>query len=139
MTLTPKQEAFARAYVETGSQAEAYRRAYNAENTSPNAIRVNACRLMDNTNVALMIEKLQEKHQKRHEITVDKLTDMAVSAYELAMTKDVATPSAAVSAVQVFGKLHGLIVDKSKNEHTGENGAPLMPSINVTLSRNKKE
>ena len=30
--LTIKQEAFARAYVETGNASEAYRRAYNAEN-----------------------------------------------------------------------------------------------------------
>ena len=32
--LTPKQEAFVLAYIETGNASEAYRRAYNAENMS---------------------------------------------------------------------------------------------------------
>ena len=41
--LTPKQEAFARGYFETGNAAEAYRRAYDAdENARDNWIYVEA-------------------------------------------------------------------------------------------------
>jgi len=60
------------------------------------------------------IEQLQAKHQKRHEITVDKLTQMAVAAYDLAMDDKCNQPSAAVSALLAIGKLHGLVVDKKE-------------------------
>ena len=42
LKLTAKQEAFARAYVETGNASEAYRRAYNAENMKQESIAVRA-------------------------------------------------------------------------------------------------
>ena len=46
LKLTIKQEAFARAYVETGNASEAYRRAYNAENMKQESIAVRACELL---------------------------------------------------------------------------------------------
>jgi phage terminase small subunit len=119
--MTPKQEAFARAYVETGNASEAYRRAYNAEKMSDEAIRVEACRLLDNPNVSLTVEKLQVKHQKRHEITVDKLTEMALTAFKeahrIAPTSGQMQTSSMVKAAEFLGKLHGLIVDRSEVTH----------------------
>jgi phage terminase small subunit len=119
--MTPKQEAFARAYVETGNASEAYRRAYNAEKMSDEAIRVEACRLLDNPNVSLTVEKLQAKHQKRHEITVDKLTEMALAAFKeaqrIAPTSGQMQTSSMVKAAEFLGKLHGLIVDRSEVTH----------------------
>ena len=58
MALTPKQEAFALAVVETGNQAEAYRRAYDATGMSPGATWVEASRLAANPLVSLRIEEL---------------------------------------------------------------------------------
>lgn len=119
--MTPKQEAFARAYVETGNASEAYRQAYDAENMSQDAIKVNACKLLKNANVALTIEKLKEKHQKRHDITVDKLTEMALKAYQeaqrVAPTTGQMQTSAMIKASEFLGKLHGLIVDRSEVTH----------------------
>jgi len=119
--MTPKQEAFARAYVETGNASEAYRRAYNAEKMSEEAIRVEACRLLGNPNVSLTVEKLQAKHQKRHEITVDKLTEMALAAFKeaqrIAPTSGQMQTSSMVKAAEFLGKLHGLIVDRSEVTH----------------------
>ena len=113
--LTEKQAAFARAYVECkGNASEAYRRAYDAQNMSAEAIYVEACRLLQHPNVALTVETLQAKHQKRHEITVEKLTSMAVAAYDLAMDEKCNAPAAAVSALLAIGKLHGLVVDKKE-------------------------
>lgn len=130
--MTPKQEAFARKYVETSCASTAYRFAYDTEDMKDNVIHVKACELLKNGKVAVRVGELQAGHQKRHEITVDKLTQMAVAAYDLAMKDDVQTPSAAVSAVQVLGKLHGLIIEKTKNEHTGADGKALIPVINVS-------
>lgn len=135
MELTEKQEKFARAYIELGCASSAYRRSYDAEGMKPNVVHVKACELLSNGKVRVRVDELREKHQKRHEITVDKLTDMTMRAYDLAMTEKVSTPSAAVSAVTVLGKLHGLIVEKTKNEHTGADGQPLVPVINVTVPR----
>lgn len=54
--------------------------------------------------------------------------------YDIAMKDEVQTPSAAVSAAQVLGKLHGLIVDKSKTDVTTD-GKLLVPVINVFCAR----
>jgi phage terminase small subunit len=71
--LTPKQEAFAKAYVETGNASEAYRRAYDAENTKDNVIHVKAAELLKHGKVSVRIAELQAEHQKRHEVTVDRV------------------------------------------------------------------
>jgi len=112
--LTQKQEAFAQAYIETGNASEAYRRAYKAGHMASNAIHVNASKLMSNAKVALRVEQLQQKAAKRHEVTVDMLTEKLWNAEKLAHS--VENPSAAVSAVMGVGKLHGLIVDKVKGD-----------------------
>lgn len=113
--MTPKQEAFARAYVETGNASEAYRRSYNAGNMKPEAIKVKACELLKNGNVAVTVERLQLKHQKRHEITVDSITEMLKADRELA--RENAQSGAAVTAAMGLAKLHGLIVEKREVTH----------------------
>ena len=112
--LTQKQEAFARAYVETGNASEAYRRAYDAARMKPEAIHVNASKLLADTKVALRVDALQAKHAKRHDITVDRITEMLLDDRTLARSND--QPAAAVSAAMGIAKLHGLIIDKSKVE-----------------------
>jgi phage terminase small subunit len=57
--LTPKQERFARKYVELGNASEAYRQAYDAENMSGAAINEEAYRLTKNPDIALRILDLQ--------------------------------------------------------------------------------
>ena len=59
--LTPKQEAFCLAYLETGNASEAYRQAYNAENMKPATISRNAKALMDNSKIATRLAALNEK------------------------------------------------------------------------------
>lgn len=46
--LTPKQEAFAQRFVETGNASEAYRQAYNAEAMKAETVHRKAKELMDN-------------------------------------------------------------------------------------------
>ena len=113
--MTPKQEAFARAYVETGNASEAYRRSYNAGNMKPEAVKVKACELLKNGNVAVTVERLQLKHQKRHDVTVDSITEMLKADRELARQN--AQSGAAVTAAMGLAKLHGLIVEKREVTH----------------------
>lgn len=44
--MTPKQEQFARLYIETGNSTEAYRRAYSTENMKPEIITNEAYKLL---------------------------------------------------------------------------------------------
>ena len=110
--LTPKQEKFCQKYIETGNASEAYRQAYDAENMSNEAIKVEACRLLQNPNVSLTVEKWQEEHRDRHRVTVDSLTAELEEARSLALQVD--QPSAAVSATMGKAKLHGHLVDKAE-------------------------
>lgn len=114
--MTPKQEAFARAYVETGNASEAYRQAYDAENMKEDTIWKRASELLQHGEVAGRIGSIQQAAQKRTEITVEKLTEMAMEAYEASKIKGNATgqmqTAAMVKASEFLGKLHGLIVEK---------------------------
>lgn len=110
--LTPKQELFCLRYVEIGSPSEAYRRSYAAENMNNDSIRVEANRLLDNPYVTLRIEELKAHHFKRHEVTVDSLTEELEEARLLA--KQTEQPAPMISASMGKAKLHGLATDKAE-------------------------
>lgn len=120
--LTPKQQRFVQHYLECGNASEAYRKCYNAANMKPETVNRAAKELLDNPKIAASIEKLQESHRKRHNVTVDSLTE------ELHETRLLATQdkqhSAAIAATLGKAKLHGLLIDK--NEHTGKDGGPIV-------------
>jgi hypothetical protein len=121
--LTPKQEAFCLAYVETGNASEAYRRCYNAEKMKPDVISVKACELLKNGKVAVRVQELQAAAVKRHEITVDDLVQELDDARMTALAALIPQSSAAVAATMGKAKLLGLLVDKQ--EVTGKNGGPI--------------
>jgi phage terminase small subunit len=112
VNLTPKQEAFVKAYMETGNGTQAYRMAYDAENMKESTIRVKAFELLQNGKITERLEQVRESSQKRHDITIARLTEMLIEDRELA--RKVESPAAAVSAVMAIGKLHGLVVDKKE-------------------------
>lgn len=71
--LTPKQEAFAQAFVELGNASEAYRIAYESENMKIETVHRAAKEVYDNPKVAAMISELREEMVERHRLTVDDL------------------------------------------------------------------
>lgn len=58
MALTPKQESFCLAYLETGNASEAYRRSYRADKMKPESINRTAKALLDNVKIAARLEEL---------------------------------------------------------------------------------
>ncbi len=127
MTLTPKQEAFANAYLETGNASAAYRHAYDADAMKETAIHVNASKLLKNTKVALRLAELQKRAQKRHDVTIDTITEMLKEDRQLA--RENTQTRAAVAAVMGLAKLHGLILDKA--QISGDEDNPVVTRVEL--------
>ena len=104
--LTPKQETFARHVAEGDTYAQAYRTAYDAENMSDKAIRVEASRLASNPIVSLMVMELQEAANVQTQYTIEKAMRELEEARLMAMEEG--QLSSAVSAIEKKAKLNGL-------------------------------
>lgn len=125
--LTIKQEAFCQAYIETGNASEAYRTAYAADKMKPEAIHVNASKLLDNAKVALRVKALQGEIKQRHNVTVDSLLKELEEARQAALGAETPQSSAAVAATMGKAKLTGL--DKQIVEMRGSLGLNLNKSL----------
>ena len=125
--LTIKQERFVQAYIETGNASEAYRRAYDAGNMKQETISVKANELLNHGKVAVRLEELQSKAEKRHSVTVDDILRELEEARTMAATLERPQVSAMVAASMGKAKLLGLEVNKT--EITGKDGGPLAPPV----------
>ena len=121
--LTPKQEAFALAFLETGNAAEAYRRAYDvAPDAKDGWLYVEACQLLDNPKVALRLKDLRAQAERLSIFNLSAAMDEFEQARKLALA--VENPSAMVAATAGKVKLFGL--DKpARVEHAGKDGGPI--------------
>lgn len=128
MALTPKQEAFALAYVETGNASEAYRRAYSAAKMKTASIAVAASKLIADPNITLRVQELQGKAAEACQVTLEghlqRLAQLSLKAEREGKY------SAAVAAEISRGKAAGLYVEKT--ELTGANGGPVETVSRVT-------
>ena len=113
MSLTPKQEAFCLAYIETGNATEAYKMAYDVKTMSDNAIGVESCRMIDSPKISLRLKELREPIIARHGVTVDSLINELEEARQIALES--AQSSAAVSATMGKAKITGY--DKQVVDH----------------------
>lgn len=125
--LTPKQEVFVQAYIETGNASEAYRRAYAADGTKPESVHRMAKELLDNLKITSRLAELQSKAERRHSITVDDILRELEEARTMAATQERPQVSAMVAASMGKAKLLGLEVNKT--EITGKDGAPIAPPV----------
>ena len=123
MSLTPKQEAFALAYVETCNAAEAYRRAYDVKAaTQHSTIYSAASRLLSDPKISARVAELQDQAARLTLYTMKAAFEEYEVARQLALEEK--NPSAAVSAVNGKVKLFGLD-QPQRHEHTGKDGAPI--------------
>jgi phage terminase small subunit len=116
---TPKQEEFARIFVETGNATEAYRQVYQ---TKPDAkletLVRNAFRVTETPVVAARIAEIRADIARRHRVTEDSLIAELEEARILA--RDNINPATMVSATMGKAKICGL--DRQVIEHTGNVG-----------------
>ena len=113
--LTPKQENFCLAYLETGNASEAYRRAYDAENMKPETINRNAFAVLENNKIAARLSELREPIVKAYQITVMDLVQELEEARQAALGAE--TPQASAAAAATLGKAKLLGLDKQVIEN----------------------
>ena len=106
--ITEKQEAFCRAYLETGNASEAYRQCYDCSNMNGDSVNRTAKKLMDNVKIASRLEELRAPIIQKHNITIDSLIAELEEARIAALTAETPQSSAAVSATMSKAKLVGL-------------------------------
>ena len=115
--LPPKQEDFARAYVECGNATEAHRLAGYGANMTDKTRNEAASRLLADSKVRARVTELQAKHRVRHDVTVDSLTKEYGENRKLALMT--AQPAAANGATNGKARLFGL--DKPTPETVNNN------------------
>ena len=122
MALTPKQEAFVLAYLETGNATEAYRRAYDVrEGTKDSSTHRRAKELLDNSKIAARIEELRKPAVQAAQLTLEEhLRELKQLSDE---AKRLGQFGPAVTGAVARGKAAGLHVNKT--ELTGPGGVPL--------------
>lgn len=112
--MTPKQEQFARLYVETGNASEAYRQAYNTDNMKPETVTNEAYKLLQDPDISAMVDDLKAEARQRHAVTVGDLLSELEQARAAALAAPTPQSSAAVSATMGKAKMLGLLVDKAE-------------------------
>ena len=112
--MTPKQEQFARLYVETGNASEAYRQAYNTDNMKPETVTNEAYKLLQDPDISAMVDDLKAEARQRHAVTVSDLLHELEQARAAALAAPTPQSSAAVSATMGKAKMLGLLVDKAE-------------------------
>jgi len=74
--LTANQEKFCQVYIQTGNQSESYRQAYpKSLKWKPESVNVNASKMLSDTKVSQRVKELQDKQEKKHDITKDKIVN----------------------------------------------------------------
>ena len=129
MSLTPKQEKFAREVASGKTQADAYRAAYSAGNMTDKTVIEKASRLMAQGNIRARVGEIQKPITERAQITLEShLADLKSLRNMAAKEKQIA---AAISAEVARGKVCGYYVERK--EHTGPGGGPIQ-SVSMTAA-----
>ena len=110
--MTPKQQRFVHAYVETGNATQS---AIKAGYSKRSAMQIGEQNLRKHE-IASAIAEAQAKAAERHEITLERIAEMMQEDRQLAI--EAGQISAAATSSMNLAKLYGLIVDKQ--HHSGD-------------------
>lgn len=144
--LTPKQEAFVLAYLETGNATEAYRRAYDCKSMKEATINREAKALTDNPKIATRLQVLQSRAAAKVALTrswvLEQLMDNVTKA------KEADDYNASNKALELLGKtdeIGGMFVDRSnvtsdnRHHHTAEPVSPFNEFLTGSAGPRAKE
>ena len=108
--MTPKQEAFCLAYLETGNASEAYRRSYSTQAMAATSVNREAASLLRNPKITARLGELRSGAEVKAILTLE------AHMNELRVLRDLAKQngqySAAIKAEELRGKLCKFYVDQ---------------------------
>jgi phage terminase small subunit len=133
MALTPKQEAFCLAYMETGNASEAYRRAYDTDGMKPSTINRNAKAMLDNNKIAARVAGLKQELSDR---TLWTFADSAKVLIDIAQKIDSAE-NAKIAAVKELNSMHGFAAPTESNVNLRNGADP--EAIRQALERKHRD
>jgi phage terminase small subunit len=110
--LTPKQAAFARAYLEHGNASLAYRLSYKAEGMNDNTIKRMAHDVLHNAKVQKEIERIQQQTRNKAATTIADI--VAEQEIAMEMARESGNAVAYASASMNKAKLLGMLVDRAE-------------------------
>ena len=110
--LTPKQEIFCLAYLETGNASEAYRRSYNAQNMKPETVNRKAKELRENGKITARLEELRKPVVEAAQVTLEDHLQQLADLRDKSMAAEQFGP--AITAEVNRGKAAGLYVERSE-------------------------
>ena len=109
--LTARQQAFVLAVSKGLTYSDAYRKAYGAENSTPQTISVEANRLLNNPKIAVLLEKKLERQESV--ILASKAnTEAHIKARLLEHANEFKTESGKLKALELLGKSVGMFTDR---------------------------
>lgn len=143
--LTPKQEAFVLAYIETGNASEAYKRAYDASRMKDETVRVKASELLKNGNITVRLDELRGKAAEKVLLNRAWVLERLMRNAQIAMgeekvkltvkskdsddTREVEVTdrdaAAANKALELLGKTDEVRLFADRVELTGKDGGPI--------------
>jgi phage terminase small subunit len=131
--LTPKQEAFCLAYLETGNASEAYRRAYDAENMKAETIHKRASELLADGGITGRLKESRKAVADRVEVDRAWVLERLIENSERAMTAEPVRDNkgkptgeytyqgnVANRALELVGKEIGMFVDRKEIGEPGD-------------------
>jgi phage terminase small subunit len=111
--LTPKQAAFARAYLEHGNATMAYEQVYNsAKGMNANTLARNAHALLHSAKVQAEVKRLQEAITKKTTRTIEDSIQEQEKA--MAMAEQSGNAAAYSNASMAKAKLLGFLIDRAE-------------------------
>lgn len=117
--LTPKQEAFVLAFLETGNATEAYRRSYDAQGMKEATINREAKSLTDNPKIATRLAELQQRASAKAVLTRTWVLERLMKNAEMgAQIEDL---TASNKALELLGKTEELQMFVERSSVTSDN------------------
>lgn len=136
MPLTAKQEAFCLAIVSGLSQADAYRKAYDASRMQAKTVQEKASRLMADGKVRARVEELRAPVVEELRYGLREAMLEAEEAFQVSRGKD--NGGAMVAAVTLRAKLHGLLIERKEIKVTPMEKMP-EDDLDKLIARKAKE
>jgi len=129
--LTPKQETFARAVVETGSLTAAYRRAFDARNMKPETVHNRAYVLSNRSEIKTRVNTLMAEKQTKEQWDRDRAQSFVRERLVLEAT-EAKDARDRLKAVELFGQLSEFdLFASKKSDVTVRKDQPKDPEANL--------